>query len=466
MILTLEASGAFREKHIQWMFPHGTQFDFKLRLDSRVYIYEYVTDKIFIHEVYDILNYSRVCQEIGSYPDNMEFKSLVTRRRNLKGVTLRAGQVDFVAMGRPEFQGQFGGQHFDSLEKMMNFSTVSVFPKSGTWGTYFPNGEWNGVVGLLKEGEIDISMEILSSTEDREDFLTMAVAISSDIVTLVSKASRENKANVWSYLEILTIDVWIAYAGTMGFATYIISWAFSNYWLDSLGQLSQMSLMLSSSVTSREWSQQVAFLSIFTSCFLVFTFYTALLTSTMTYSTAPNEINSFEDVHLLGYKVVCVESSMIQQLLTSPNTTQELKKLSQVTVFYPLGEAENILDRMDKVVGLTITDQRFSDEGLVSIGDQTYTFEGSYAFPKNTDMKEVFDSALVKLKEFGLIPPVPQIPHIRTLQNIASNEPVALEIAHIGLLFGVLALGILLSFTLLLLEVLQFTRYNGSRKFV
>lgn len=465
MMETLQSLGAFREKHIQWMFPHGTQFDFNLRLDSRVFIYKTSMDNVLVHEVYDILNQTRVNQRIGSYPDNMKLKSLVSRRQNLNGITLRGGRVDYRAMGRPELAGKFGLQHFDSLEKMLNFSTIPVYPKSGWWGNKLPNNEWDGIIKLLKDREVDISQELLSSTEDRDLVITISFGVSLDIVSLVARVSQENKANYWSYLEILVTSSWITYIVIMGITLGVMTLVFCEPWWDILGQLGQMSLMLGSSLNPRKWSQHVSFLWVFTLCFVMFAFYSALLTSTMTFSTATIDIKNFDDVHRLGYKVVSLESSMMQQFLATNSANSELQKLSGITVFCNMDEVEYALKTQDKTVGFMTNDLTFP--GLVSIGDQYYKFPGGFAFPKDTELNEVFDNALLRLKEFGIIPPMPTVPHIRTLQNIAS-DPVPLEFAHVGILFSVLALGITFAFIVILLEYYHLTTnrfkwLNGKR---
>ncbi len=54
-----------------------------------------------------------------------------------------------------EMKGMFA-EVFENLKSIMNFTYELTKPPDGVWGAIQPDGTWNGMVGMLSRGEIDI----------------------------------------------------------------------------------------------------------------------------------------------------------------------------------------------------------------------------------------------------------------------------------------------------------------------
>ena len=50
------------------------------------------------------------------------------------------------------------GNILEYLQRALNFTTILVRPTDGTWGAVDDNGNWGGMVGMVKRNEVDFGL--------------------------------------------------------------------------------------------------------------------------------------------------------------------------------------------------------------------------------------------------------------------------------------------------------------------
>ena len=63
----------------------------------------------------------------------------------------------------------FYGRIWSSLQKIFNFSYNMVETVDGSWGTKQDNGEWNGMVGMILRGDVEIGVASFVATNERHE---------------------------------------------------------------------------------------------------------------------------------------------------------------------------------------------------------------------------------------------------------------------------------------------------------
>ena len=63
----------------------------------------------------------------------------------------------------------FYGRIWSSLQKIFNFSYNMVETVDGSWGTKQDNGEWNGMVGMILRGDVEIGVASFVATKERHE---------------------------------------------------------------------------------------------------------------------------------------------------------------------------------------------------------------------------------------------------------------------------------------------------------
>ena len=118
------------------------------------------------------MNKRQVHHEIGSLQEAIaQDKSLFWKRRgNLAGVTLKLGFIPeepwlLVNEGNELLSG-FLYELWMLVQRELNVSIV--FVESDSFGHLDDQGNWNGLVGMLKNKEIDISLASLIVSYERQ----------------------------------------------------------------------------------------------------------------------------------------------------------------------------------------------------------------------------------------------------------------------------------------------------------
>ncbi len=88
-----------------------------------------------------------------------------------------------------------------------------IHSKDKKWGGVNDDGTWNGLVGMLAYGEIDISTAGLSLFEERTAVVDFSIPLSEEAMTLIEAKNKQEATHFWVYMEIFSRRVWASVAG-------------------------------------------------------------------------------------------------------------------------------------------------------------------------------------------------------------------------------------------------------------
>ncbi|XP_066957411.1 probable glutamate receptor isoform X1 [Macrobrachium rosenbergii] len=104
----------------------------------------------------------------------------------------------------------------EMLARNINFTYDLVQPSDGSWGFLFPNGTWNGMIGMLHRKEVDFGLGPFGITYLRAQVVDYTSPLVVDYGRILGRRG-DTAVDPWSFAFPLTYSVW---AST--FATLII----------------------------------------------------------------------------------------------------------------------------------------------------------------------------------------------------------------------------------------------------
>ncbi len=202
-----------------WLIPRTDGIaNTSLRLDSQLYSFESQGSESILHEHYAAKGGRVITQFVGNWSPteglNITQGEMWDRRLDLMGVELTNGLLNALPYGAFEYDangaivGSFGPfpEALDYLAKKLNFTVALATPADGKWGSLEADGTtWNGLMGLLAEGKIDISTAGLAQTEMRMGAADFTVPLLPITTTLIAPTSKAEQTNFWVYLEIFQV---------------------------------------------------------------------------------------------------------------------------------------------------------------------------------------------------------------------------------------------------------------------
>lgn len=121
------------------------------------------------------------------------------------------GRVIKDAAGRPSLAG-YCVDMVEQLSQKMHFDYELILPTDGSnsYGKKDENGQWNGVVGDLVNGEIDIAVAGMTMTSEREEVIDFVAPYfdQSGISIIIRKPVRAR--SLFKFMEVLRVEVWFA----------------------------------------------------------------------------------------------------------------------------------------------------------------------------------------------------------------------------------------------------------------
>ncbi|XP_068227739.1 glutamate receptor ionotropic, kainate 2-like [Palaemon carinicauda] len=97
---------------------------------------------------------------------------------------------------------------FNILTERMNFTYTVTRPPDGAWGYKYPNGTWNGMVGMLAKGEMDLAFVPFSVLYTRAQVLDYTATLMIDYGRILARKG-ETEINPWGFLMPLAPNVWL-----------------------------------------------------------------------------------------------------------------------------------------------------------------------------------------------------------------------------------------------------------------
>ena len=413
-----------------------------LRLDSLVFAYNCSSDaEVLLSELYAVREKVRFSEPMGritlqqSGSGVLEYDShpdMWARRRDLGSITLVNSYLPYAPMNTPESDADnvtrvrgYLADIVHILEDTLNFRTEWILPPDGEWGRLAEDGRWNGIVRQMLNREADFSSGGHYVNTQRAQYIDYGIAVTEYITSLTSGYNKQRSAiNFKAYIYVFTGASWAI------FVILIIALA-AAWWMTRRSAVDTLHLMenepfgylnalavVTVAIIQREYylcvrSPTAKLLFNITGLFgfLMFAYYSAVLTSLMTAAAPPLEIRSFEDVLMHGLDVfIWKDSAPVRDMSTAkPGTAQS--KVYQDMLDSP--NSSFLLSQADIVERLA-TDPNGLYYGptaafLGKPGMKVFKIEEmrssqiGFTYPKDSEFYKAFNYYMIKLKEGGVL---------------------------------------------------------------
>ena len=315
------------------------------------------------------------------------------------------------------FKGMFADV-WDEMSKDMNF-TYSV-RRVDEWGS-FVNGSWNGMVRMLKHGEVDVAVSGLTITKERSTAIDFLPALM-DVREQLFLNTPDDSMNLYAYGNpfasnlwigvvclILVIPIILAAILFMNKRIYPEEYDLSNcYWYVIETLMTNISMGM-----PRGNSSRISFLTILLAGLVIHYFWEATLISYLVVrkpelpSTTLDELAEQSEYRLLISK----GTVHIDRFRHSKNPSHAKIWKNQIEPY--LDELPSYLDMVDALLK-DQTLMMYEEDGakhhpayhecrFIDTGVSIYTSQLAWAVPKNSTFKQSLSHRIKRLKEIGII---------------------------------------------------------------
>ncbi|XP_066967124.1 probable glutamate receptor [Macrobrachium rosenbergii] len=97
----------------------------------------------------------------------------------------------------------------DMVAKKVNFTYDIITPTTGAWGYGYPNGSWDGLVGMALREEVDFTINIAVVRYNRAQVIDYAGTLIVQYIRILGRRGS-TEADPWSYVMPLAPSVWAA----------------------------------------------------------------------------------------------------------------------------------------------------------------------------------------------------------------------------------------------------------------
>ncbi|XP_064109541.1 glutamate receptor ionotropic, kainate 2-like [Macrobrachium nipponense] len=100
------------------------------------------------------------------------------------------------------------------LATNVNFTYRLVQPPDGSWGILFPNGTWNGIIGMILKKEVDLALGPFGVTYVRSRVIDYTNTLLVDYGHILGRRGN-TEVDPWGFLLPLSPSIWAAAFGTL-----------------------------------------------------------------------------------------------------------------------------------------------------------------------------------------------------------------------------------------------------------
>ncbi|XP_055688085.1 glutamate receptor 3 isoform X2 [Lutzomyia longipalpis] len=116
----------------------------------------------------------------------------------------------------------------DFIAKRMDFDYEIVRPKTGTFGKNLGNGKWDGLVGDLVTGDIDIAVAAIKMTAEREEVIDFVAPYFEQTGISIVMRKPVRQTSLFKFMTVLRLEVWLSIVAAL-VATAILIWFLDKY---------------------------------------------------------------------------------------------------------------------------------------------------------------------------------------------------------------------------------------------
>lgn len=403
---------------------------FKLRRDSRLFLIHY--DELWI------LSEARKCQleKLGTISldgfvwNPSTVQDFLDRRMDLRGLHLKVAYQQSRVYQDFKLNRGYNVEIFSQLQKWLNFTYTAYEPVNDTkYGSEVTTGIFNGLIGQVQRLEADIAVADLTIEKSRREVVEFTYPVK--VIFKALLIQHPGKASALdSYVRVISPSAWMALVLYLLIMSLTFTFLFTNWRqqfplkvLKALAIMAQYIARPEKTYESQWIHSKILTMVALLSGFLIFAHYNALLTSFLTVNNVQMPIESLDDLlHHPSLKLSINKDTALELIMSSSPNTSILGKLfdkkvkgqkfgSIVTYDDNRRLTEVSYEAMAQDYAIESSDYHLSDPLFTDypckITDvpkvKLFTELYAYALPKNSDLLKIFNRALKRMDETGLI---------------------------------------------------------------
>ncbi|KAJ8679000.1 hypothetical protein QAD02_014787 [Eretmocerus hayati] len=479
-------SAAYNMAYARWLViftkplpefcPTPTKNYFNLRFDTEMIVKCY-GDPV-IYEWYSFHGTDIVVKEFARWDIDKRYqlkstKSLYERRNNLEGKLIRIATIKestFITGQKGLLDGFFAGI-LEELKKTLNFSTLTVCEED-YFGSYnASSGQWSGAIGRLVRGEADLGVAEFTMTEERVEVVDFTQPILQSRSYLYMR-QPDGSALQWSaYFRVFTVRVWIAMKVTLILASIVITYMRTKIEGESVppdhiseNYLGVWAIYCQQGLPDfpRASSMRIAYLSLILKAFIIYAMYSACLISYLALNSqsAPfkntDEFSKDTSYTLMtmkessDYDIFATSTDGLWKRMMNKMANPELLPRTVMGGFMrTCDEDDNIALYATGIVKGLISDKIECD--LIKLESGRFDSFGM-TLAKKSQYTGLINHQLQKFKTGGIIRRL--LLKFYTKIHSSDNKVNPIKVENIITILSILGIGILLSYFILLLELL------------
>ena len=429
-----------------------------LRLDSNILFYNRTSPNNYtVFESYSIKGGHPITSELFKWPDKESLRRVpFIERRTLNGATLNIAwhnnATDEVGLN---------AEILRDLQAQLNFNVEIIPVRSKSWGGKMKNGTWFGLVAMLKTGLIDLTLGRPSTsmmiTLERRDVIDYLCPYEHSKTTLLSAKSSKPRLDVWAYINIFPLPTWIIGFGTI----FVFGICFSVSSNETVSQgmtlMLRLFLQLGYEIPVRRFATKVMLIVAALSLMMLYLYYTADLTATMTSESKSLNIKSLSDVEEQGYKVLTMPPGTVSyEIFAHARNDSIFTRLRENKVLEAVarGDELEIMKADSKALFYGPQNLKLKTQGIVDLDiDEAVIFYKAIAVQKGSELFTALNHRIQMMIESGIINRLKQKWRGEHDSKYGMEEAIELGYEHVLFPFASLAVGIILALPMLMGEI-------------
>ena len=409
-----------------------------------------------------------------------EQSDLWQRRSNLNGYPLRTTFSKNGLTGKElTFDEESGGllekggkisDIFFALRDICNFSVEYYPTPDGFYGREISPGRWNGMIGVLMEDKADVAVGYIAITKERSEVVDFSVSIDEAITDVIIPTTVFANFDFWAYIKLFNFRAWVVLGLMIALLTAGLYKEFGLVKSLNIFLLGLMQLEYFGENPKRKSVKMIIFIG-FLFGFMIFQFFTAHLTSLMTFPTPTQPIKRFKDINTLGYKVMVFKQSATHAALMNADPDSSFGLIYKDNFdenFSPQIERREIIKQL-KINPQSVHIGQFSPfyDDLVKevmplkVEDRT-VINVAFPFRRDSELLQLFNYHLLKLDESGVLHKLHLDYGVKPQQTANAGQFLILGFQNLIFLFSIIFIGILAAIGVMCYEKLTHTMNHSA----
>lgn len=130
-------------------------------------------------------------------------------------------EIIYDASKKPVYEG-YCIDLINQLSRRLNFDYELVEPSSGKFGERQSDGKFDGLVGQMVRGDIDVIVSALKMTAEREEVIDFVVPYFDQTGILIVMKKPIPDTSLFKFMSVLRLEVWLSILGALSITAIVI----------------------------------------------------------------------------------------------------------------------------------------------------------------------------------------------------------------------------------------------------